>query len=511
MNYPLVLNQLAKLLVVLSAILAIVAGWSGLMFALGDSAELHAASALALSAGLGALLGASTWYRTKRAGGHLGRREALLLVALSWIVGAALAAVPYGIWSQLDPAAGDAHPFANPMNCYFESLSGMTTTGATILSEIASLPRGILLWRALTHWLGGLGIVVLFVAVFPSLGVGGKRLFAVEAPGPAPEGLQPHIRDTARVLWYIYLGLTVAEIIALRIVGMNWFESTCHTMATLATGGFSTRNASVGEFNTTGVYVVITTFMVLAGTNFGLFYMLIRGRLKAVWQDTELRVYIGMLSIGSLLVVLSILSHPVIMTTGDEASGTGVAIAEGVFTTVSVQTTTGFCTSDFNRWPFLAQAVLIGLMFAGGSAGSTSGGIKVIRIWMAFKVMVSEIERVFRPRVIRPVRIGGASIDADMKLGTVAYVLGVVILFIAGACGIMLLEQGNDCSFTTAATASVATLCTIGPGLERVGAVENYGWFTDASKGVMCVLMLLGRLEVFAIIVLVSPRFWRND
>lgn len=513
MNFPLVVNQLAKLILVLTLVLAGTAAWSGTMFLLGEASEGEAALALLSSALVGGILGGAVWYQTRTAGGHLGRREALLLVALSWLLGGLLSGVPYFAWTRFVESVAEAHPFANPVNCYFESLSGLTTTGATILSDIAALPRGILLWRALTHWIGGLGIVVLFVAVLPSLGVGGKRLFFVEAPGPAPEGLQPHIRDTARVLWYIYLGLTVAEVLALKVVGLDWYESVCHTFATLATGGFSTRNASVGEFDSTSLEVVITFFMVLAGTNFGLFYMMIRGRFRDVWKDTELRVYLSMLAVGSLLVCGSIYSTSIVMTTGTEHDGTlGMSVREGIFTTVSIQTTTGFCTSDFNHWPFLAKAVLIGLMFVGGSAGSTSGGIKVIRIWMAMKVMASEIERIFRPRVIRPVRIGGSSIDPDMKLATVAYCLGIVLLFITGACTIMLLEAGaSDCSFTTASTASVATLCTIGPGLEQVGAIENYGWFTNASKLVMCVLMLLGRLEVFAIIVLVSPRFWRSD
>ena len=409
MNYPLVLIQLAKLVLVLTLVLAVVAVWSGTMFLLGETPEREAALALLSAALTGGVLGTSVWFRTRAAGGHLGRREALLLVALSWLIGALLSALPFFVWTQCTPSVTNEHPFANPINCYFESLSGLTTTGATILSDIAALPRGLLLWRALTHWIGGLGIVVLFVAVLPSLGVGGKRLFAVEAPGPAPEGLQPHIRDTARVLWYIYLGLTITEILALKCVGLDWYESVCHTFATLATGGFSTRNASIGEFDSTGLECVVTFFMVIAGTNFGLFYLLIRGRYGDVLRDTELRVYLALLVLGSLLVCCSIHSQTIVMTTGDKLEGTaGIALREGVFTTVSIQTTTGFCTSDFNRWPFMAKAVLIGLMFVGGSAGSTSGGIKVIRIWLAMKIMASEIERVFRPRVVRPVRSGGS-------------------------------------------------------------------------------------------------------
>lgn len=513
MNYALVVNQLAKLVLVLTMVLAAIAFWSGTMFLLGEAAERDTAVALLCAALAGGVLGGTGWSLTRTAGGHLGRREALLLVALSWLVGALLSAAPYYAWTRLAGPFESEHPFSNPVNCYFESLSGLTTTGATILTDIAALPRGLLLWRSLTHWLGGLGIVVLFVAVLPSLGVGGKRLFVVEAPGPAPEGLQPHIRDTARVLWYIYLGLTVAEILALMCAGLSGYESVCHTFATLATGGFSTRNASIGEFDSTWVDGIVTCFMVLAGMNFGLFYLMFLGRFQDVWRDAEMRIYFALLVTGSLLVCGSIYSQSIVMTTGEEVRGTaGIALREAIFTTVSIQTTTGFCTSDFNQWPFLAKAVLIGLMFVGGCAGSTGGGIKVIRVWLAIRVMASEIELVFRPKVVRPVRSGGTTIEPEMKLATLAYCLGILLFFIVGACSIMLLESGaSDCSFTTAGTASLATLCTIGPGLEQVGAVENYGWFTNSSKLVMCVLMLLGRLEMFAIVVLVTPRFWRSD
>lgn len=357
---------------------------------------------------------------------------------------------------------------------------------------------------------------MIFVAVLPTLGVGGKRLFQVEAPGPAPEGLQPQIRQTARMLAYIYATLTVLEIALLCFPGgMYPFDAICHAFTTLATGGFSTRTASVGGFNSVAVDVIITIFMVLAGVNFGLYYALWRRRFGAVLRDPELRTYLVLLGAGSLIVVLSLLRQPMELTTGAIAdASTGQAIRQGIFTTVSIATTTGFCTSDFNVWPFAAQAVLVLLMFIGGSAGSTAGGIKVIRIWVAFKVMLSELEHVFRPNVVRPVRIGRNVLDDDLKLGTITYVLGIILLFAVGSFMIMLFEQFNQqatCDYTTAATASLACLCTIGPGLAKVGAIENYGWMTDWSKMTLSMLMALGRLEVFAIIVLLTPRFWTGD
>ncbi len=513
MSYRFVLNQFGLLVVVLSAILGLMALWSAAELAFGDAREWPALWALLASAAAGAGLGGGLWAVTRRNRGRLGRREALLLVAMSWLIGAALCAAPYLIWAHLSEDAGPEHPFRSFVDCYFESMSGLTTTGATILSDIPPIPRSILLWRAMTHWLGGIGIVVLFVAVLPSLGVGGKKLFRVEAPGPSPEGVRPHIRETARALLGIYVGLTVTEIVVLKLVGLDWFDALCHTLATLATGGFSTHNASIGHFEGSSVHVVIIIFMFLAGVNFSLYYQLVKGRVGSVWRDTELRVYVGFVVLGSAIVTLSILNTPIVLTSGETVGpSAGMAAREGVFAVLTVQTTTGFCSGDFDRWPFVAKATLLALMFVGGSAGSTAGGIKVIRIWIAIKVMWGEIEKAFRPNVIRPLRIGRTTIDADLRLGTLAYVLGIVILFGVGGGLIMMLEPPESgCDFTTASTASAATLLNIGPGLHKVGATQNYGWFTAGSKAVMCVLMAIGRLEVFAILVLFQPHFWRDD
>lgn len=513
MHYRQVFYQLALLLLVLSGVLLATAAFSGIQLAFGRASETYAAEALAGAAVIGGILGGGLWLMTRNPVGSIGRREALLLVSLSWIIGAAIAAMPYRLWAEVSPRSPDEHSFHSFVDCYFESMSGLTTTGATILPDIEFLPQSLLLWRGLTHWFGGLGIVVLFVAVLPSLGVGGKKLYRVEAPGPSPDGLSPQIRDTARALWYIYLGLTVAETLALWAVGMTLYDAVCHAVATLATGGFSTNNASVGGYNSVAVDAIIIVFMFLAGANFGLFYHVLKGRPGKLWQDTEFRFYSVLVLGGSAIIAMSLINQPIVMTTGENVEpGVGSAIRQSLFTTISIQTTTGFCTSDFNLWPTIAKTVLITLMFCGGCAGSTAGGIKVIRIWITLKVIVAEIERVFRPKVMRPVKIGSAALDDDQKLGTLVFVLGVIFIFGIGTVSILLLESGqNDCDFATASTASLATLCTIGPGLNRVGAIENYGWFTDASKWVLSVLMVIGRLEVFAIVVLFTPRFWRGD
>lgn len=514
MNLRLVFHQFGLLLAVLSVALLLTGAFSGVQVWRGDPAESQACAALLLAALMGACAGGGIWLATRAvAGGQLLRREALLLVSTCWLLGAALAGLPYLVWGQLLEGPAASHPFTSPVNCYFEAMSGLTTTGATVLSDIGLLPGSLLLWRSLTHWLGGLGIIVLFVAVLPSLGVGGKKLFRIEAPGPAPSGVHPHIGETARILWIIYLGLTVAEILILRVAGLSFFEATCHTMATLATGGFSTLNSSIAGYDSAMVEAVVIVFMVLAGVNFGLYYQIFHGKLKSVWYDTELRLYLLLLTAGSVIVVASIASQPMVWTTGESTEASlGTAMRAGVFTTVSMQTTTGFCTADFNRWPFIAKATLLMLMFVGGSAGSTGGGIKVIRVWIALKVIVAELERIFRPNVVRPLKVGASAIDHEMRLGTLVYLLVIVVLFGAGSGAIMALETGGgQCDFTTAATASLASLCNIGPGLARVGAVENYGWFSVGSKLVMSLLMALGRLEVFAIAVLFLPSFWRAD
>ncbi len=525
MNHLYVIRQLGLLMIVLSLSILAVATWSGVDYARGDVGEWVSLEALLLSVAVGLILGLMLWRVSKGCDDYLGHREALLLVAMSWLVGAALSALPYWLWAILSTTSplndsehllssggGTLHPFMSYIDCYFEAMSGLTTTGATVLDDIHPLPRGLLLWRSLTHWLGGLGIVVLFVAVLPNLGVGGKKLFQVEAPGPTSQGVRPRIRETARLLWMIYFGLTIAETVILRALGMDWFDAVCHTFATLGTGGFSTRNASIGAYDSVAIESTIIVFMVLAGANFGVYYHLIRGRLRAVWSDPEVRLYLGLLVLGSLIVSYTLYDQPIVGTSGRiYAPSVAEAIRHGVFQVVSIQTTTGFCTADFDQWSFLAKTVLVGLMFVGASAGSTGGGIKVIRCLIAFKVMLADVERVFRPNVVRTIKVGRTTIDPELRLSTVVYILGILALFLIGAVLLMLLEPAGQISFSTAATASAATLNNIGPGLELVGATEHYGWFSAPSKVVMCVLMLLGRLEVYAIFVLFVPRFWRGE
>ena len=396
-----------------------------------------------------------------------------------------------------------------------------------MIADIPAVPRSLLLWRALTQWLGGLGIVVLFVAVLPSLGVGARKLYRFEASGTDGEGMHRQIRQTARALWLIYVGLTVMAAVLLKLAGMSagisWFDSVAHAFTTVSTAGFSTHNASIHGMNSAWVDTIVIVFMVLGGVNFGLYYLLIRGDWRSVWRDTELRVYLSIVVVASVVVVVFLVGRPIVSTTdalkGEETSAAatvGEATRYGMFQVVAHQTGTGYCTADFNPWDFVPQAMLWVLMFFGASAGSTSGGIKISRLIILFKILRAEIERVFRPNVIRTIKVGRTEIDAEHRQGTLAYILGIILLFGLGAAALMVLEDGKSVKdvpvdFRTVASASAAMLNNIGPGFGEVGAFHNYAWFSAPSKVVMSVLMALGRLELFAIIVLSSPRFWRTD
>lgn len=518
MNFRLVFNQLSLLLVVLSLVLLVMAGgFFGLGAVSGFSIDSEARLSFIMTGGSGLLAFGGLWLLTRRGSVRIGRREALLLVALSWMLGATFCALPYYFWAMLSTAAGETHPFSSFAGCLFEATSGLTTTGASVLgsegSAIEALPKSLLLWRSITHWIGGLGIVVLFVAVLPSLGVGGKRLYRLEAPGPTKDRFHPQVRETARILWKIYVGLTIVQILLLKIFGMTWFDAICHTFSTLATGGFSPRDASVGAYDSMWIRSIIIVFMFLGGMNFALMYEISRRRFARVLHDPELRIYIIILLASMAIITFSLLfyEYPITTSTGEVLPTTvGLAASESAFTVLSIQSTTGFATSDYNQWPFVAKSVIVFLMFVGGCSGSTAGGIKVIRVWIALRILWGELEKVFRPQVVRPIRVGRSAIDPEMKLAVVSYTLGIIVLFAIGGVVIHLLE-GERVSLESTATATLSCLCTIGPGLGQVGPVANFGWMSGPSWVLLSAFMIIGRLEVFAILVLLSPRFWKTD
>lgn len=514
MNLRLVANQVGLLMLLLSAILALLAGFAWLDTQFWGADEGASGLALVIAAGIGALLGGTTFLRTRGGRDELGRREAFLLVAATWIIGSTLAAVPYRLWAALDESASEDHPFHHWADCLFESVSGLTTTGATVLSAIGELPPSLLLWRATTHWLGGLGIVVLFVAVLPQVGgAASKQMFRVEAPGPRHEGVRPHIRQTSRVLLNLYVGLTLACLLGYAAAGMPWFDALCHAMSTISTGGLSTRDASLGHFDSALIDSIAILFMLAAGVNFALYYQVTQGAIRRVIRDVEFRVYLASKALLVLIIVIPLATRTILLTNGDtDGPGLLPALRHGTFTVVSMQTGTGFGTADFETWPVWMNILIVGLCFIGGCAGSTAGGIKIVRFWMAVRILGAEIEKAFRPQVVRPLRFGGAVVEPAMKLAVLAYVLGFIAVVAIGAGAVGILESGRGgCDTLTAATASLASLANVGPGLGAVGPTDNFGGFGPGSKVVLSLLMVLGRLEFFAILVLFTPRFWRPD
>ncbi|MEM8738365.1 MAG: TrkH family potassium uptake protein [Planctomycetota bacterium] len=522
MHYRQVFRQLGLLMLVLGIGMGLIAAlewgyWT--FFGRADLAETLGVRAMGLAALIGTALGGVLFVGARGAGVQLmNRREAMLLVALSWFIGAAVAAMPYWVWGiagggSPDPGA-DPHPFRGFVPCYFEAMSGLTTTGATVLSDIRALPNSLLLWRATTHWLGGLGIVVLFVAVLPTIGVGGKRLFNVEAPGPQQQGVRPRIRETARVLWIIYTAITLAAMGSYRLAGLSWFDSVCHSFSVVSTGGLSTRDASIGHYGSVSADLVSMFFMLLAGVNFGLMFAVTRGRWKSIWKDEELRVYIILKVVVIVFVAFNIYGQTITTTAGQTLQATAFqALRFAGFQTISLHTGTGFVTADYDLWPYFSRAMLVGLMFIGGCAGSTAGGIKIVRFWIVLKVIYASLERAFRPQVVRPLRVTTAVVDEEQKLNALVYCVFFFMIALVGSLFIALFEShyGRDIQFLTAATASLSTLGNIGPGFYRIGATQNYGWFSDASLVAMSLLMMLGRLEIYALAVLLLPRFWHGD
>lgn len=407
------------------------------------------------------------------------------MVTAGWITASAAGAIPY-VLSGAIPSFTDA---------FFESMSGFTTTGASILTAIESLPRSILFWRSLTHWLGGMGIVVLTVAILPFLGVGAVQMVRAESPGPTLDKIAPKITQTAKILWFLYLGLTVLESLLLMFGGMDLFDALTHTFGTLATGGFSPRNSSVGAYNSGFIDWVITVFMIMAGMNFGLYHKLLNGNFQDVFRNTELKAYLAIFAVTVLIITFSL---------SDIYGGFGKSLRFASFQAASIITTTGYATADFDIWPMAAKGVLFFLMFIGGCSGSTGGGPKVIRIVALFKLALNEMRYMSRPRGIFRVRINGEPVKKDF-LYTVS---GFVLLYLLCLMTVTLIVSFFGTDLTTGFTTALVTVGNIGPGFGMIGPTMNYAFYHPFVKWVLSLAMLAGRLEVYTVLILLTPSFW---
>ena len=415
-------------------------------------------------------------------------KEGMAVVGLGWLLSAFFGALPFHL-------SGATSSF---VDAYFEAMSGFTTTGATIFTDIEVLPKGVLFWRSFTHWLGGMGIVVLFVAVLPHLRSGGKQLFRSEVPGPTADVLRPRISDTASLLWRIYVGISIIEVIVLYALGMSLYESMCHSFGTMATGGFSTRNASVGYYGSAAIDATLVLFMILAGTNFGLYFRLIHGDWRAILRDPEWRFYAGIILLATVAVTGDLLWNRAY----DDA---GRALQYASFQVVSVMTTTGYGTADFDIWPPLSKLGLLFLMFVGGCAGSTGGGMKVVRVLVLGKYASIGLEQACRPMIVRTLKLGRAPVETDTRDAIVVFFFLSLSLLVF--CSMAIAAMGVD--IVTAFSSVVATLNNIGPGLARVGPTQNYAFLPAAGKALLSLCMVLGRLELITILVLFMPSFWR--
>ncbi|MDB4583618.1 TrkH family potassium uptake protein [Draconibacterium sp.] len=445
-------------------------------------------NAFLISSGICLGLGGLIAFLTKSANKDIGKREGFIIVALVWVVFSFFGTLPYIISGAIP----------NFTNAFFETMSGFTTTGSSILADIEALPHGILFWRSISQWLGGMGIIVLSLAILPVFGIGGMQLFMAEVPGPTPDKISPRIRQTAKTLWVIYLGFTVAETLLLWVGGMSLYDAVCHSFTTMATGGFSTKQASIAYWSSPFIQYVIILFMFFAGTNFTLSYMALKGKFKVVFQDEEFKYY-GFFVIGfTLIIFLGLL-----ITTQLEIE---LAFRDALFQVVSIITTTGFATADYLLWtPFLTM-LIFALFFFGGSAGSTGGGIKIMRIVLLFKNSYYELRRLVHPKAVIPVRFNKHSVESKIITNILAFFMLYIVIFALSTILFTLIEPDTESAMGAVAT----SLGNIGPGLGTVGPAENFLHISPVGKWFLSFLMLLGRLELFTILVLFSPSFWKQ-
>ncbi len=534
MNIRTTLFGVSKLLQILALFMLIplgIAVWDNRKLAyadLLDTPEIAGFSwAIAAAAFIG-VLGASAFARFRN---RQSVREGFAIVTLGWITLTLFGAIPF-FWYFHTGHTGPVHHsyLYHLTDSCFEIMSGFSTTGATILTNIEATPRSLLFWRALTHWLGGMGIVTLALAIFPAMGVSGYQMFKGEVPGPSADRLQPRLAETARILWVVYVFFTFLETLILWMAGMSLFDALAHSFATMATGGFSTRNASIAAFDSDVILWTVTVFMYLAGANFLVHYRVLRGDFSDLRHNAEFRFYTGIILVSIVIVtavllvrgpqstdsavhsyrVSSEMTHTQLAQHVEEETlrvkGFYNSFKQASFQVLAIVTTTGFATADFDLWPHAIRLLLVMLMFFGGSAGSTGGGIKMIRVMIIFKYAYREIRKILRPRLIQAIKISGTPVEEKQ----VSNIIGFGLLFIMIFVFFSFLMSFFIPDLTTASSSVIAALGNIGPGLSGVGPVEHYAWISIPGKWVLIFAMLLGRLEIFTVLVIFRLSAWKH-
>jgi len=481
-NYQPVLRFIGLLLLIIGGLML-----TGIPFSLYFNSEDHLPLLYSGLISIGS--GVPLFLLVPRSRRDIKKREGYLIVALGWFAMVTFGSLPYLFSSVI----------SSPVDAFFETVSGMTTTGASVLTDIEATPAGILYWRSLTQWIGGMGVIVLTVAIFPLLGIGGIELFVAEAPGPTSDKLHPRIRETAKRLWFIYVGLTVLLLLVLMVAGMNFYEAINHAFTTMATGGFSTKNASMAAFDSPQIQYPIIFFMFLAGTNYTVIYHGLQGKMNRVWRSDEFKAYLIIVGTLTLLVTYGVIQH----TNNDLER----AFRESLFQIVSIITTTGYVSADYTSWGSGLTLIFFVLMFFGACAGSTSGGIKLIRHYVFFRNSFLEFKRLIHPRAVVPLKLNGSVVPARILMHIIIFLLLYLALFVVGS--IIVAAMGLD--FMTAIGAVATSIGNVGPGIGGVGPVDNFAWLSPQVKLFLAFLMLLGRLEIFTILVLFSPYFWKNN
>jgi len=493
LNGKIIMHLMGLLLLCNGAFMLVAALVSGL-YKDGVTIEITMAAIVTMLVGLVAM------FFTRDHKKEVKPKEGYIIVTFGWLVMSASGMLPYLFTGAIPDIT----------NAFFETISGYTTTGASILNDIESLPKGLLFWRSLTHWIGGMGIIVLAIAILPLLGIGGMQLFAAEAPGPSADKLHPRITDTAKRLWLIYVGYTLAETLLLKLAGMGFFDAMNHAMATLSTGGFSTKNSSLAYWNDQPLiqYIVIL-FMFLAGSNFVLSYFAFKGKIQKVLKDEEFKFYTGFIISFSIVAALVIYfqAQPQVSASLPMVFGYGEsAIRHALFQILAVVTTTGFVTADFTGWTPFLTIFFFGLMFLGGSAGSTAGGIKVMRHLLIIKNGLLEFKRTLHSNAIIPVRYNNKTVAESIVYNIIGFFVLYMLLFIIGA--LVLAFMGLD--FESAIGGAATSLGNVGPGLGSLNPLSNFNDLPALGKWWCGFLMLLGRLELFTVLILFSPYFWRK-